>query len=94
MKFIFTFKRFINRIIKGARKSPLLFKKMAIKVQGNVVTKDGIQQGKKPELKDYKLTNKEIDFILSKLRESNYKGFEFEIFYAVWVKLNEHKTKE
>ena len=43
---------------------------------------------------DYKLTNKEIDFILSKLRESNYKGFEFEIFYAVWVKLNEHKTKE
>ena len=67
---------------------------MAIKVQGNVVTKEDSQSGNKPEMKDYKLSNKDIDFILLKLRESNYKGSEFEMFYTVWVKLNEHKTKE
>lgn len=71
-----------------------MFKKMAIKVQGNVVTKEGMQETSKPEMKNYKLNNKEIDFILLKLRESNYKGTEFEMFYTVWVKLNEHKTKE
>lgn len=92
MKFIFTFKELINNIIRRARKSPLLFKKMAVKVFGNVLTKDGKKEENSKTV-DYKLNNQEIDFILNKLRESNYKGFEFEMFYAVWVKLNEHKSK-
>lgn len=92
MKFIFTFKKLINNIIRRARKSPLLFKKMAVKVFGNVLTKDSKKENSNKTV-DFKLNNQEIDFILNKLRESNYKGFEFEMFYAVWVKLNEHKSK-
>jgi len=92
VKFIFTFKKLINNIIRRARKSPLLFKKMAVKVFGNVLTKDSKKENSNKTV-DFKLNNQEIDFILNKLRESNYKGFEFEMFYAVWVKLNEHKSK-
>ena len=41
------------------------------------------------------LTKSEIDFILHKLRDAQYKGFEFERFYVIWVKLNSmlEKTK-
>lgn len=34
------------------------------------------------------LTKTELEFILNKLRDSHYKGFEFERFYVIWVKLN------
>jgi len=41
------------------------------------------------------LTKSEIEFILNKLRDAQYKGFEFERFYVIWVKLNSmlEKTK-
>jgi hypothetical protein len=34
------------------------------------------------------LQTKELEFILAKLKDANYKGHEFETFYAVWVKLS------
>jgi hypothetical protein len=34
------------------------------------------------------LTKAELEFILNHLRDSQYKGHEFERFYVVWVKLN------
>jgi hypothetical protein len=33
------------------------------------------------------LNRKEIEFILKKLRESTFKGTEFEIAYSTWYKL-------
>ena len=33
-------------------------------------------------------TKKELDFILAKLRTAQYRGDEFEMFYNVWVKVN------
>lgn len=39
------------------------------------------------------LTKAELEFILSKLRDSHYKGFEFERFYVIWVKLNSMMEK-
>lgn len=46
----------------------------------DVIAKKAIEKGN--------LTQKEIEFILSKLRNSEYKGHEFERFYVIWVKLN------
>ena len=37
------------------------------------------------------LNSKEIDFILSKLRQADYKGTEFEMFYIVFKKLDDMK---
>ena len=34
------------------------------------------------------LTEQEIDFVLTKLRQANYKGVEFEMFYNVFTKLS------
>jgi hypothetical protein len=34
------------------------------------------------------LTPKELEFILTKLKDANYRGHEFETFYAVWVKVS------
>lgn len=33
------------------------------------------------------LSKEELEFILLKLRNANYTGHEFEMFYKVWVKL-------
>lgn len=33
-------------------------------------------------------TQKELEFLLAKLRSATYKGDEFEMFYNVWVKIN------
>lgn len=37
------------------------------------------------------LSEQEINFILSKLRQANYTGAEFEMFHNVWMKLSELK---
>jgi len=55
-----------------------------------IVEKVQEQQNKN---KPTKLTNKEIDFVLTKLRMATYLGEEFEQFYNVWVKLTELKEK-
>ena len=39
------------------------------------------------------LTDKEVDFILNKLRTATFLGEEFEQFYNIWVKLTEMKKK-
>ena len=46
----------------------------------DVIAKKAIEKGS--------LTRQEIEFILNKLRNSEYKGHEFERFYVIWVKLN------
>lgn len=40
-----------------------------------------------------KLSKKELEFILVKLRTATYKGDEFETFYNVWVKLTDEIEK-
>lgn len=40
------------------------------------------------------LTDQEIDFILLKLRESTYKGYEFEKYVTVYNKLSSHILKK
>jgi phosphoribosylformylglycinamidine (FGAM) synthase-like enzyme len=37
------------------------------------------------------LTEAEINFILTKLRQAQYTGAEFEMFHNVWMKLSELK---
>lgn len=67
---------------------------MAIKVLGNVFTTEKEKQTPKGiENLDTTLSEKELNFILTKLREANYKGSEFEMFYTVWLKLSNYKTK-
>lgn len=46
----------------------------------DIIAKKSIEKGD--------LTKQELEFILNKLRSSEYKGHEFERFYVVWVKLN------
>lgn len=38
-----------------------------------------------------KLTEQEVNFILSKLRQANYTGAEFEMFHNVWMKISNFK---
>ena len=45
---------------------------------------------KKPSASD-QLTEQEINFILSKLRQANYTGAEFEMFHNVWMKISNLK---
>jgi hypothetical protein len=40
------------------------------------------------------LTDQEIDFILLKLRESTYKGYEFEKYVTIYNKLSSHILKK
>lgn len=40
------------------------------------------------------LTDQEVDFILLKLRESTYKGYEFEKYVAVYNKLSSQILKK
>lgn len=39
------------------------------------------------------LTDQDVDFILLKLRESNYKGYEFEKYAMIYSKLSTHILK-
>jgi hypothetical protein len=67
---------------------------MAIKVLGNVFTAEKEKQAtKNSDNLDPTLSEKELNFILTKLRDANYKGSEFEMFYTVWLKLSNYKTK-
>jgi len=66
-----------------------LFKKMAFINKGKVLTG---QEAKSKMAKDQAintdLTDQEIQFILTKLRQANFKGAEFELFYVVFSKLS------
>lgn len=66
-----------------------LFKKMAFINKGKIVTgKEAQDKMKKDELVNTDLTQQEIQFILTKLRQANFKGAEFELFYVVFSKLS------
>jgi hypothetical protein len=56
---------------------------------------DRVQAQKPPSSSAPKaaLTDKEVDFILNKLRTATFLGEEFEQFYNIWVKLTEMKKK-
>jgi hypothetical protein len=66
-----------------------LFKKMAFINKGKILTgeaaKDKMQ---KDQAVNTDLTQQEIQFILTKLRQANFKGAEFELFYVVFSKLS------
>ena len=73
-QFIFTLKRILR---------------MGFNFKGKVVT--GEEAKKKlaaDQLAQSGLSDKEISFILTKLRQANYTGAEFEIFHNVFVKLS------
>ncbi|MDA9050980.1 hypothetical protein N9H35_00980 [bacterium] len=62
---------------------------MAFINKGKILTgqaaKDKMQ---KDEAVNTDLTQQEIQFILTKLRQANFKGAEFELFYVVFSKLS------
>ena len=62
---------------------------MAFINKGKIVTgKEAHDKIKKDELVNTDLTQQEIQFILTKLRQANFKGAEFELFYVVFSKLS------
>lgn len=46
-----------------------------------------ISKTRKSQKPNSRLEKEELEFVLLKLREANYTGHEFEMFYKVWVKL-------
>lgn len=66
-----------------------LLNKMAFINKGNILTGKAAQDKmKKDEAVNTDLTQQEIQFILTKLRQANFKGAEFELFYVVFSKLS------
>jgi hypothetical protein len=66
-----------------------LLKKMAFINKGKILTGKAAQDKmKKDEAVNTDLTQQEIQFILTKLRQANFKGAEFELFYVVFSKLS------
>jgi hypothetical protein len=63
------------------------------KQQSEVLTV--INQAETPlENQEVVLTDQEVDFILHKLRESTYKGYEFEKYATVYSKLSSQILKK
>lgn len=60
---------------------------MAVEVKG------GMKTGEQAEFPVH-FSKKELEFILKKLREGNYKGYEFEIFYSILLKLSNSLTNK
>lgn len=62
---------------------------MAFINKGKIVTGQEAQDKmKREEAVNTNLTQQEIQFILTKLRQANFKGAEFELFYVVFSKLS------
>lgn len=66
-----------------------LVKKLIKVIMGIVSAKEKSKDFNSP----IELQEKEIEFILAKLRLATYKGDEFEMFYHVWVKLSNKLEK-
>jgi len=67
---------------------------MPIKPQGKVIVgEDAREKITKDILAKSDLSKKELEFVLRKLQDANYKGHEFEMFYTTWVKLTEKLKK-
>tara|TARA_B100000212_G_C27366029_1_gene530371 strand:- start:804 stop:1022 length:219 start_codon:yes stop_codon:yes gene_type:complete len=72
---------------------------MPLNIKGKIVTgEDARAEIVDKIITKQGLTIKDLEFILTKLKSAEYKGSEFEHFYAVWVKLSnkleELKNKE
>jgi hypothetical protein len=76
----------MNRILK-------FIKSVLKKVKMGIVSKMGTASANKPEVKsqvrldEIVLTEQELEFILIKLRESSYKGHEFDTYARIYKKL-------
>jgi hypothetical protein len=62
----------------------LLSKKIA-------VGQEAIDKANNKQPSSDKLTEQEVNFILTKLRQANYTGAEFEMFHTVWMKISNLK---
>jgi len=61
---------------------------MPIKTNGNIVTGEDARAKIVDNLiANSDLTVNDLEFIMKKLKSAEYKGSEFEQFYAIWVKL-------
>lgn len=66
-----------------------LLNKMGLNVKGKLLTGEAAKNKlAKDKVVNTGLTEKEIQFILTKLRQANFKGAEFEMFYVVFSKLS------
>jgi|SaaInlV_100m_DNA_5_1039725.scaffolds.fasta_scaffold108365_1 hypothetical protein len=65
---------------------------MGLNVKGKLLTgqeaQEKINNDKLKQASRVDLSDQEIQFVLSKLRQSNYKGDEFETFYIIFSKLS------
>ena len=63
--------------------------KMGFNLKGKLVTgKEAEKKIAQEQFANSALTDKEISFILTKLRQAQYSGAEFEIFHNVFLKLS------
>ena len=62
---------------------------MAFKVLGKVANPKEQKPKPAPKAPDSFFREKEMDFILTKLRSASYTGTEFEMFYSIWLKIME-----
>ena len=53
-----------------------------------------LDKAKKPDTNTVSFTKDELQFLLTKLRIAEYKGTEFEKFYNVYTKIQDHLDKE
>lgn len=76
--------------------NPYLIGFMATKIGGKLFPTKGERATRRNQVDDSsEFTKAEVDFIVNKLRNSNYKGTEFEQFYSIMLKLQElHKLLE
>ena len=65
------------------------FSKMGFKTNKVVTGDEALKKIEKQSSSN--LTEAEINFILTKLRQAQYTGAEFEMFHNVWMKLSELK---
>lgn len=77
VQFIFTLKKFLKKMGLNANKF-LTGKEAKEKLQTDELRKNS----------KLDLTDKEIQFLLQKLRQANYTGAEFETFYVIVTKLS------
>lgn len=61
---------------------------MAFKPNKLVTGTEAQEKLAKDQIAKSALTDKEIQFIITKLRQANYTGVEFEFFYTVFSKLS------
>ncbi len=79
-----TAERFISILKKLLKNMGLLSRKIA-------VGQEALDKANSKQPSSDKLTEQELNFVLSKLRQANYTGAEFEMFHNVWMKLSNLK---